>query len=95
MSKITIGMATCGSAAGGVDVYDAFKNEIEKSGLPIQLKSTACIGLCSQEVLAELELDGKTRLTYGRILPESVPSIFEKTIKSFAELRAHPYFVKA
>ena len=92
MSKITIGMATCGRAAGGVDVYDAFKNEIEKSGLPIQLKSTGCIGLCSQEVIAELELDGKTRLTYGRILPESVPPIFEKTIKNGQILKEHALF---
>jgi len=89
MSVITIGMATCGRAAGGVDVYDTFKTEIEKSGLPIELKSTGCIGLCSQEVIAELEVEGRTRLTYGNILPESVPLIIEDTVKNGKVIKEH------
>ncbi|MCK5057070.1 MAG: NADH-quinone oxidoreductase subunit F, partial [Candidatus Aminicenantes bacterium] len=92
MSKITIGMATCGRAAGGVEVYNSFKNEIEKSGLPIDLKSTGCIGLCSQEVIAELEIDGRTRLTYGNILPETVPGIIEKTVKEGKIIKDHVLF---
>lgn len=81
MSVIKIGMATCGRAAGGMDVYAAFEEEIRKNGLSVEIASTGCIGLCSQEVIAEIELDGRTRLTYGNILPEAVPAIFEKTIK--------------
>lgn len=82
MSVIKIGMATCGRAAGGMDVYTAFEEEIKKNGLSVEIASTGCIGLCSQEVIAEIELDGKTRLTYGNILPEAVPDIFEKTVKN-------------
>jgi len=85
-------MATCGRAAGAVDVYNAFKVEIEQSGLPIELKSTGCIGLCSQEVLAELELAGRTRLTYGKILPETIPEIIEKTVKKGQTLKDHTLF---
>ncbi|UCH96335.1 MAG: (2Fe-2S) ferredoxin domain-containing protein, partial [Candidatus Aminicenantes bacterium] len=92
MSSIRIGMATCGRAAGAVDVYNAFKNEIEKSGLAVALKSTGCIGLCSQEVIAELEIDGRTRLTYGNISPESVPSIFEKTVIKGEVIKEHALY---
>lgn len=91
-STITIGMATCGRAAGAADVYDAFKKEIEHSGLAVELKSTGCIGLCSQEVIAELEIDGRTRLTYGHVAPESVPLIIEKTVKKGEILKEHALF---
>jgi NADH-quinone oxidoreductase subunit F len=91
-STITIGMATCGRAAGAVDVYDAFKKEIENAGLAVELKSTGCIGLCSQEVIAELEIDGRTRLTYGHVAAESVPFIVEKTVKKGEILKEHALF---
>jgi NADH-quinone oxidoreductase subunit F len=81
-STITIGMATCGRAAGAADVFDAFKKEIEKAKLPVDLKATGCIGLCSQEVIAELEMTGRTRLTYGNVSAASVSSIVEKTVKN-------------
>ncbi|MCK4944363.1 MAG: NADH-quinone oxidoreductase subunit F, partial [Candidatus Aminicenantes bacterium] len=92
MSKITIGMATCGRAAGGMEVYNAFKTELEISKLPIEIESTGCIGLCSQEVIAEVEMDGRTRLTCGNITPESVPEIFEKTITNGEIIKAHALF---
>jgi len=81
-SKITVGMATCGRAAGAVDVFDAFKRELEKSGLQIELNSTGCIGLCSQEVITELEIEGRTRLTLGKVTADSVSDIVEKTVKN-------------
>lgn len=80
-TTVTIGMATCGRAAGAVDVYNAFTKEIESSGLEVQLKATGCIGLCSQEVVIELELDDHTRLTYGNVTADHVPEIIEKTLK--------------
>jgi NADH-quinone oxidoreductase subunit F len=92
MSRIIVGMATCGRAAGGVDVYNAFQKELEATGLPVELNSTGCIGLCSQEVIAELEIDGRTRLTYGNIFPESVPEIIEKTVKNGDVVKAHALF---
>ena len=92
MSKITIGMATCGRAAGGDEVYEAFETEIKKQKLPIELAATACIGLCSQEVIAEIEMDGRTRLTYGNISPETVPQIIEKTIGNGEIIKKHALF---
>jgi NADH-quinone oxidoreductase subunit F len=92
MSKITIGMATCGRAAGGEVVYDTFKELIEKDGYKIELNSTGCIGLCSQEVILELEIDGRTRLTYGHVSQESVEAILKSTIKEGKILKDHALF---
>jgi NADH-quinone oxidoreductase subunit F len=92
MSKITIGMATCGRAAGAEEVYQAFEKELKASDLEVELKTTGCIGLCSQEVIAEIEMDGWTRLTYGNILPESVGLILEKTINDGEIIKKHALF---
>lgn len=89
MTNITIGMATCGRAAGAKDVFDLFQKEIETKGLSIELKSTGCIGLCSQEVIVEVETPGRTRLTYGRVTPETVPAILEQTVDKGAVLSDH------
>jgi NADH-quinone oxidoreductase subunit F len=91
-SQIKIGMATCGRAAGGVDVFNAFEKEIKASGLPVEVKSTGCIGLCSQEVIVELLVDGRTQLTYGNVSAEAVPAIVDKTIKKGEILKEHALF---
>lgn len=92
MSKIKIGMATCGRAAGAEDVYSEFETQIKARNLSVELLSTACIGLCSQEVIAELELDGMTRLTYGNVTPKSVSDILEKTILNREPIKKHALF---
>jgi NADH-quinone oxidoreductase subunit F len=89
MTSITIGMATCGRAAGANDVFNEFKSEIEKKHLPIELKSTGCIGLCSLEVIAEVEVPGRTRLTYGSVTPETVSAILEQTVGKGTVLSDH------
>ncbi len=81
-SKIIIGMATCGRAAGAVDVFNSFKNEIDDSGIDLELGSTGCLGLCSQEVNVEVDSIGRSRLIYGRITPENVKDILLKTVKN-------------
>jgi NADH-quinone oxidoreductase subunit F len=50
------------------------------------------VGLCSQEVIAELEMDGRTRLTYGRISADAVPEIVEKTVKEGKVLKEHALY---
>jgi (2Fe-2S) ferredoxin len=85
-------MATCGRAAGAVDVQDSFKEVISTRALPIDLKSTGCIGLCSQEVIIEIRVSGRSRLIYGNVTPDSVPSILDLTIKQGQILKEHAIY---
>lgn len=91
-SHIIVGMATCGRAAGAVEVFNLLKKEVENSGNDMDLRSTGCIGLCSQEVNVELDMIGRTRLIYGRVTPESVPDIISKTVKNGEILDEHAIF---
>ena len=85
-------MATCGRAAGAVDVHEAFTRVIEETGLPVEIKATGCIGLCSQEVIAELKTTGRTRLIYANLTPESAAEIIEQTIKNGKPVKEHALF---
>src|SRR5512146_652092 len=73
--KILIGMATCGQAAGATEVLDAVRDEIARRSLDVELTETGCIGWCSQEPLLDVQLPGKSRITYGRMTPERARKI--------------------
>lgn len=79
--KIFIGMATCGRAAGAQAVLDAVKNEVAKKKLMVEIIQTGCIGMCSKEVLLDIVLPGKSRVTYGNVTPQDVALIFSEHIK--------------
>ena len=47
-ARVMVGAATCGRAAGALDVISAFKSELKAQGLEndVDVVETACIGLC-------------------------------------------------
>jgi len=65
--KITVGMATCGLAAGAGAVYEALKQRIERRNLEAILTRTGCIGYCQQEPLVDVRLPGKGRIIYTQM----------------------------
>ncbi len=54
--KITVGMATCGLAAGADAIYDTLKQRLEQRGLDVVLARTGCLGCCHQEPIVEVRL---------------------------------------
>ncbi len=64
---IKVGMSTCGIAAGADKVYELFKEEIEKRGLPISLEKCGCLGMCFAEPLVEVGMAGAPVVIYGRV----------------------------
>ncbi|MFZ2360212.1 MAG: (2Fe-2S) ferredoxin domain-containing protein, partial [Anaerolineae bacterium] len=65
--KITVGMATCGLAAGAEAIYDALRQRIEQRGLDAILARTGCIGYCQQEPLVDVRLPGGGRVLFVRM----------------------------
>ena len=45
--RILIGMATCGRAAGALDVLDTIEKELKRLGIDAIITEVGCIGLCS------------------------------------------------
>lgn len=66
--KITVGMGTCGIAAGAREVMLAIMDEVAKRNLSnVIVSQTGCIGMCAQEPLVEVEIPGKQKVIYGKI----------------------------
>lgn len=64
-TRVVVGMATCGIAAGARPVMNAFTDEIEKRHLHhITVSQTGCIGMCQFEPIVEVFEPGKEKVTY-------------------------------
>jgi NADH-quinone oxidoreductase subunit F len=73
---ITVGMGTCGLAAGARDTLAAIETELARRNLRAALGQVGCVGMCSYEPMVELQAKGRPRLNYGGVTAENVPEIF-------------------
>jgi NADH-quinone oxidoreductase subunit F len=75
---IRVGLASCGIAAGGRKVYDAFDTQLRTSAPQAKLKQTGCMGMCYNEVLVEVVSPRNERTFYGKVTPDRVPRIIDE-----------------
>ncbi len=75
-TRIVVGMATCGIAAGARPVLAAFTDEVAKRKLVgVTVAQTGCIGICQYEPVVEVFVPGKEKVTYVKMTPEMVARI--------------------
>ncbi len=75
---ITIGMGTCGQAAGANDTLRAIQNELDKREIDATIKTVGCIGMCVKEPLVDIQLAGQPRVTYINVTPARVKRLFDE-----------------
>lgn len=82
-TRIVVGMATCGIAAGARPVLSTFVEEVDKAGLSgsVAVTQTGCIGLCRYEPIVEVLRAGEEKVTYIKMTPEKALEVMEKHIK--------------
>ena len=76
-SYILVGTATCGRAAGALDVVDAFKKELTRQGLEVPIIQVGCIELCYADPLVTISKPDSLRVVYHNVTPEIVPRLVE------------------
>jgi NADH-quinone oxidoreductase subunit F len=74
---ILIGTATCGRAAGALDVVDAFNKELARRGLEVPIIKVGCTGLCYADPFVTISKPGSLRVAYANVTPEIVPRLVE------------------
>ena len=80
-TRVVIGMATCGIAAGARPVMLSFMEEIQKRQLAhVTVSQTGCVGMCRLEPMVDVILPGKEKVTYVHVKPEMVPRIVAEHI---------------
>jgi len=80
-TRIVVGMATCGIAAGARPVMQAFVEEIQKRNLGgVFVSQTGCIGLCKYEPIVEVYVPGKEKVTYVHMTAEKAAKVVNEHI---------------
>ena len=75
-TRIVVGMATCGIAAGARPVMNAFTEELARRTLNnVTVSQTGCIGMCQYEPIVEVFVPGKEKVTYVQMTEEKVAKV--------------------
>lgn len=82
-TRIVVGMATCGIAAGARPVLNAFVELVNGSDLAekVTVSQTGCIGICQYEPVVEVFEAGKEKVTYVKMTAEKAKRVVEEHIK--------------
>jgi NADH-quinone oxidoreductase subunit F len=76
---IMVGAATCGRAAGALEVLQTFRDEIKKHNLDCPVIEVGCMGHCYAEPLAIISKPGSPPICYGYVNPV----IAERLVKEY------------
>ena len=74
---IKVGLASCGLAAGAGEVYDAIVKHVKNNKIDVDVKKTACIGMCFAEPLVEILAEDRKSIIYGNVTPDNIAEIID------------------
>ncbi len=81
MPVISIGMATCGLAAGAQETKAAFEAILKERGIEARIESVGCLGHCYAEPLVIIENPGFPPIAYHEVTPGKARAL----VKAFLE----------
>jgi len=75
-TRMVVGMATCGIAAGARGIINALTAELAKRDLEnVTVAQTGCIGMCKLEPIMDVIVPGQDKVTYVHLTPEKIAKI--------------------
>lgn len=81
-TRILVGAATCGRAAGASSLIDDFKKACSDAGVAdkVDVIETACIGLCYAEPLVEIKSPHAASILYSRVSQKDVATLIKEHV---------------
>ena len=81
-AQITVGMGTCGIAAGARDTMKAILAVIEEENVSdVIVTQTGCIGLCEWEPIVEVVIGNQPRVVYGKVSSKVAKQIMQEHVE--------------
>ncbi|HEX78483.1 MAG TPA: NADH-quinone oxidoreductase subunit F [Dehalococcoidia bacterium] len=77
--QIFVGTATCGRAAGALEVRDTFRKLLAEGDIDAILTEVGCMGYCYAEPLVVIAKPGRPPIGYGYV----TPGVAERLVKDF------------
>lgn len=75
-TRIVVGMATCGIAAGARPVMLEFIEELRRRGIEnVTVAQTGCVGMCRLEPIVEVYVKDQDKVTYVHMTPDKVARV--------------------
>ena len=75
-TRVVVGSATCGIAAGAKTVLAALRGELEHLGLEgVRAEEVGCIGMCQYEPIVEVYAPGQEKITYVKMNAEKAARV--------------------
>ena len=79
VTRVVVGMATCGIAAGARPVLSTLSDLVQQNATKdVIVTQTGCIGLCMYEPIVEITVPGKEKVTYVKMDAEKAKEVFEQ-----------------
>lgn len=85
-TTVTVGLGSCGIAAGAHKTYEKIKALKETENLSFDLKKTSCVGMCYREPLVEIVDETGTYL-YGEVDADRAVEVIEKHLNQHEPIR--------
>ena len=80
MMRVTVGLSTCGIAAGAEDTFKALETRLAGLADAPELQRTGCVGMCYQEPLVEISNGDGERYLYGHVSPDKVGRLIDEHV---------------
>lgn len=81
-TRVVVGMATCGIAAGARPVLNEFTKMVAEENLTdVLVTQTGCIGICQYEPVVEVYVKDQEKVTYVKMTPEKADRIVSQHLK--------------
>jgi NADH-quinone oxidoreductase subunit F len=87
-TKVTVGLGSCGIAAGASKTYQKIKVLKDNENLDFDLRKTSCIGMCYREPLVEIVDETGTYL-YGDVTEDRAIEVIEKHVNQHEPIREY------
>ena len=87
-TELMVGLATCGIAAGGKEIYDILEETLAEMNIDhVDLIKVGCVGSCYCEPTVQVNVPGHAPVYYGYVDPESARRIILEHIVNHQILR--------
>lgn len=77
---IFIGAGTCGLGAGAGKTIEAVRAWLKANDIAADLIEVGCVGLCSEEPILDVQLPGRTRISFRGVSFDKVEDLLKKVL---------------
>ena len=78
---IFVGAGTCGLGAGAAKTLARIKALLTERALDADVREVGCIGLCSEEPIVDIQLPGRTRVSFSNVTDDKVDGLFDAVLQ--------------